>query len=116
MKLYRSLTTRLYHEKQADVPKGEKFEAVEFPFAASPKADFVAWMNQQPASERACRETAPLLEEMDWTPKQQPLPTQPDPAHAARSIALEDAWENLPFAQKAHFASLFCEEAREKLR
>lgn len=46
MKLY--LLNGTYYEKQADVPKGQgKFETVEFPFAASPKADFVAWMNER---------------------------------------------------------------------
>jgi hypothetical protein len=30
------LSAGRYYEKQADVPKGQKFEAVEFPFAASP--------------------------------------------------------------------------------
>jgi hypothetical protein len=44
MKLYRH-SNGLFYEKQADCPS-KTFEAVEFPFAASPKADFVAWMNQ----------------------------------------------------------------------
>lgn len=49
MKLY--LLNGTYYEKQADVPKGQgKFETVEFPFAASPKADFVAWLNERPVS------------------------------------------------------------------
>lgn len=42
MKLY--LHSGRYYEKQADCPD-RKFETVEFPFAASPKADFVAWFN-----------------------------------------------------------------------
>ena len=47
MKLY--LHTGRYYEKQADCPD-RKFETVEFPFAASPKADFVAWLNNPPIS------------------------------------------------------------------
>jgi len=43
MKLYLH-TNGCFYEKQADCPS-KSFEAVEFPFAASPKADFVAWMN-----------------------------------------------------------------------
>jgi hypothetical protein len=43
------LASGAYYEKQADVPKGQKFEAVEFPFGASPKADFIAWLNEQQA-------------------------------------------------------------------
>lgn len=45
MKLYLH-TNGCFYEKQADCPS-KSFEAVEFPFAASPKADFVAWMNQR---------------------------------------------------------------------
>lgn len=45
MKVYRAKGT--YFEKQEDARKADRaFEAVEFPFAASPKADFVAWMNK----------------------------------------------------------------------
>lgn len=44
MKLYLH-TNGVFYERQADCPS-RKFETVEFPFAASPKADFVAWMNQ----------------------------------------------------------------------
>lgn len=42
MKLY--LHSGRYYEKQADCPD-RKFETVEFSFAATPKADFVAWLN-----------------------------------------------------------------------
>jgi hypothetical protein len=44
MKLYQH-TNGIFYEKQADCPS-RSFETVEFPFAASPKADFVAWLNQ----------------------------------------------------------------------
>lgn len=43
MKLYLH-TNGLFYEKQADCPS-KSFEAVEFPFSATPKADFVTWMN-----------------------------------------------------------------------
>jgi hypothetical protein len=48
MKLYFAIGT--YFEKQADARvevrgTGQKFKTVEFPFAASPKAEFVAWLN-----------------------------------------------------------------------
>lgn len=51
MKLYLH-SNGLFYEKQADCPS-RSFEAVEFPFAASPKADFVAWMNQNAAIAQA---------------------------------------------------------------
>lgn len=44
MKVY--LSKGIYYEMQADAKKADKgFETVEFPFAASPKSDFVDWLN-----------------------------------------------------------------------
>lgn len=44
MKVY--LAKGIYYEMQADAKKADKgFETVEFPFAASPKSDFVEWLN-----------------------------------------------------------------------
>ena len=51
MKLYLH-TNGVFYEKQADCPS-KNFEAVEFPFAATPKADFVAWINQNSALAKA---------------------------------------------------------------
>lgn len=42
MKLY--LVDGRYYEKQADCPH-RKWEVIDLPFNASPKSDFVAWMN-----------------------------------------------------------------------
>lgn len=45
MKVYRAKGA--YFEKQEDARKADRaFEAVEFPFAASPKTDFVVWLNK----------------------------------------------------------------------
>lgn len=46
MKVYQSRATSLFHEKQADVPKGEKFDAIDFDFSASPKSDFIIFLNR----------------------------------------------------------------------
>lgn len=46
MKVYQSKLDHLFYEKQGDVPKGQKFKVVEFHFSASPKTNFVNWMNQ----------------------------------------------------------------------
>ena len=35
--------------------------------------------------------------------------------HGADALAFDDAWEAMPIARKAHFAALFCEEARHTL-
>jgi hypothetical protein len=66
MKLYQH-TNGIFYEKQADCPS-RSFETVEFPFAASPKADFVAWLNQNAAIAKAHvgkASSAPLLEVID---------------------------------------------------
>ncbi len=36
--------------------------------------------------------------------------------HTSQLVAFEDEWDNFPLARKAHFASLFCEEARRHLK
>lgn len=33
-------------------------------------------------------------------------------SHADQIVAFEDEWENFPMSKKAHFAALFCDEAR----
>ena len=46
MKVY--LAKGIYYEMQADAKKADKdFETMEFPFAASPKSDFVDWLNER---------------------------------------------------------------------
>lgn len=117
MRLYRAAGT--YYEKQADVPKGARFEAVEVPFAASPKADFVAWMNERERDKQP-GDDAPLFghanPEIEPLGKPQPAPAQPSPAHAAQVLAFEDEWANFPLGRKLHFAALACEDAREAIK
>lgn len=36
--------------------------------------------------------------------------------HTNQIVAFEDEWDNFPLSRKAHFASLFCEEARLKIK
>lgn len=110
MRLY--LAAGTHYEKQADVPKGTKFEAVEFPFAASPKADFVAWMNATGPAE-------PLFEDTTETVLNlvaQPAPIQPSPQHTAQLLAFEDQWAEFPLARKLHYAALACEDARSAIK
>lgn len=66
MKLYR--LDGLYYEKQADLPKGQlkAAETVEFPFAASPKADFVSWLNE--FEQRGLSLPAPVQEDVPPAP------------------------------------------------
>ena len=42
-------------------------------------------------------------------------PEQPQNLHW-NAMAFDDAWDTFPLARKAHFASLFCEEARLMLK
>lgn len=46
MKIY--LANNRYFEKQADArAESRDFRTIEFPFAATPKADFVDWLNEK---------------------------------------------------------------------
>jgi hypothetical protein len=127
MKLYRARNTtdQLFYEKQADVPKGTKFETVEFAFAASPKADFVTWLNERDAAGLVDpwkgypwkgHENDPMYP-LVIEPKgvAQPQPKQPDPAHAAQIIAFEDAFEAMPLPTQLHYAGLALENARSQI-
>lgn len=49
MKVY--LANGRYFEKQADArAEDRKFETIDFPFGASPKSDFIDWLNDRPAT------------------------------------------------------------------
>jgi len=123
MKVYQSKSDRRFYEKQADVPKGVKWAAVEFPFSASPKADFIAWLNQldygplvaaqigsQQSTAVGMNIDEPLLNVIPV-----PNPVQPDPHFSRQVIAFEDGFVMMHLATKLHFAALAVEEAREKL-
>lgn len=123
MKVYQSKSDHRFYEKQADVPRGIKFVAVEFPFSASPKADFIDWLNgldygpgvstriaEQPVSMVAVNINEPLLNVVPT-----PNPVQPDPHFSRQVIAFEDGFAAMALATKLHFAALALEEAREKL-
>lgn len=55
---------------------------------------------------------APAIE--PETPAPAPVPAAPPPT--ALSLALDDAWDELPLARQLHFASLAVERARETIR
>jgi hypothetical protein len=103
MKLYLH-TNGCFYEKQADCPS-KSFEAVEFPFAASPKADFVDWMNQNAGIAAKVAPIGDLLaptenvgstEELpvDRHVRQAVQPTAPKeyfgPQHPLTTLAVED--------------------------
>jgi hypothetical protein len=123
MKVYQSKADRRFYEKQADVPKGVKWAAVEFPFSASPKADFIAWLNQldygplvaaQIGSQQATS-VGVNIDEPLFNVIPTPNPVQPDPHFSKQVIAFEDGFEAMPLATKLHYATLALEEAREKI-
>lgn len=121
MKLY--LAAGTYYEKQADVPKGTKFEGVEFSFAASPKADFVTWMNEQPSAERAVAVTAPLLEQVEWAgPIAKPIgPCRSlEPSEAKDDLAFRrevaERWDNQPLPWRLDLGMLAFEDARSVVK
>lgn len=102
MKIYRALSEpRDYFERQADVPRGVKFETVEFDFSASPKGDFVAWLNAAP----------PPAPAPDTAPSAPPTPAN----GGGLSLAFDDAFEAMPLARQLHFAALAMENARDRV-
>lgn len=112
MKVYRAKGT--YYEMQADAKKADRgFETVEFPFSASPKADFVDWLNERDARQADYAVVSMVREEEEAIRiVAQPLPTQPSSSHMDREIAFEDAFEAFPIAKKLHYAALAIENAR----
>lgn len=121
MKVYR-IPAGTYFEKQEDARKADrKFEAVDFAFAASPKADFVDWLNsaeRQGVQASGSAATYAKAEEMMdcyqfGSVSAQPQPTQPSPAHAAQVIAFEDQFGAMPLALQLHYAALAVENARK---
>jgi hypothetical protein len=121
MRLY--LAAGTYYEKQADVPKGTKFEAVEFPFAASPKADFVAWMNERSMSGLV----APLIDDVSPAltmdgPIAKPVgpcaSTLPSPAKDDLAFRREVAerWDHQPLAWRLDLGMLAFEDARSQVK
>lgn len=126
MKLY--LLNRVYFEKQADVPKGQgKFEIVEFPFNASPKADFVSWMNQQEQLKLVdeIREELIAEEQIESLGTGSPeaaqemvvelVPLPPPPASTITRADFDEAWFGFPLPLQCHYAALAMEECRAKL-
>lgn len=72
MKVY--LAKGIYYEMQADAKKADKgFETVDFPFAASPKSDFVGWLNggNMPRADIDLNvDRNDLLDEVTWKPSE----------------------------------------------
>lgn len=116
MKVYR-IPAGTYFEKQEDARKADrKFTAAEFPFAASPKADFVAWMNEREADKQPGDD--PRLDEhypgSDWSPPTpQPQPTQPvQPQSILDRAAIDAMWPNLPLEYRFGLCAMTMEDAR----
>lgn len=139
MKLY--LLAGVYYEKQADVPRGQgKFETVEFPFAATPKADFVSWLNDQSINELAgtCDCSALMNGASDHSPSCpsynpigerlssgggepldfRPEPPPPNPVRDALRFReeVEDRWDEFPLGWKIDRMIDTAEECRRALQ
>jgi hypothetical protein len=84
MKLYQN-SNGVFYEKQADCPS-KTFETVEFPFAASPKADFVAWLNQNAALAKA-HISAPIGDLLGPTENVGSVDLLPVDRHVAKAAA-----------------------------
>jgi hypothetical protein len=127
MKLY--LAAGTYYEKQADVPKGTKFEPVEFIFTASPKADFVAWMNNAGKALAYAEKKMDLLTnqpvtflEVEAGPIAKPvgpcastLPSLPKEEMAFRR-EVEKRWPDTPLTWRLDLGMLAFEDARSVVK
>lgn len=93
---------------QAEIPKGEEIHSIDIPGS---KAEMITFLNEmaQHFIELGKRSVEP-----DTKPQAAPAPEAAavPPSRTEQLISFEDAWEGFPLALKAHYASLFCEEAR----
>lgn len=125
MKVYRTLPPAIscFYEKQSDIPKGMKFTTVEFPFNASPKADFVAWLND-PCGEFAAAKVEGFNagfvkgEDVAYAGIEargvaQPQPVQPvQPQSQIDRAAIDAMWPSLPLAYRFGLCAMTMEDAR----
>lgn len=114
MKLYAILSASgallRYEGTQADAKSAAKiaeatFEQVEVPVD---KAGLIDHLNELLASRPQEDEYTTVVERQD-----PPVFAQADPSYTSQSIAIDDAWDGLPLARKAHFVELFGAEVRE---
>lgn len=88
MKVY--LAKGIYYEMQADAKKADKgFETVDFPFAASPKSDFVDWLNN---GSRDCGDDWDAIQRLDLPETaRQPQPQTAADLQRAKDFSVENA-------------------------
>ena len=123
--LYR-LDDGTFVRTQSEIPKGQTPNKVEVPIGSQELCDY---LNAIILNERANRTVDSHVEQAPFdqsnlgtgspeTPEEvyvAPPPPVPN-THAEQLLAFEDEWENFPLARKAHFAALFCDEARSKIQ
>lgn len=100
MKLY--INNGRYFGTKAEAGKGGTLEEV-----PTDKPGLIPYLNAmaEVIVELASKPERPVLP----VPERE-TPTRPDP------LQFDDAWEEMSLARKAHFAALFCEEARLALK
>ena len=131
MKLYQNRTTGFYYEKQDEAHREagrRNTETVEFPFAASPKGDFVAWLNAQAfeqslkggwtAEEQAATEALLDLPPVVAKPVGPCASTAPSPAKDDLAFRREvsERWDSLPLTYRLDLGMLAFEDARNVVR
>ena len=90
---------------QGEIPKGQEVRAIDIP---NRKPELLAFLNEMASFFRG-------------SPTEEPVPTElpepvASPSHSEQLLSFEDEWDRFPLARKAHFAALFCEEARSALK
>jgi len=116
MKLY--LASGTYYEKQIhEKGRDSAFCTIEFPFSATPKSEFVNWLNKQGHQDQG-EPSEELPVDLYIRKNAERLASQPPkgPSNkAAQTVAFEDGFQDMPLATKLHYAALALEEARERL-
>lgn len=103
MKLY--IANGVYVGTQADARAINKtFAQVEVP---TDKDGLIKYLNENIAFNE------PQEDEFETVVERHDPPIETGPSHTETSIAIDDVWDELPLARKAHFAALFCEDARD---
>ena len=96
---------------QADIPKGQDINPVEVP---TRKPELITFLNEMASFFRSSNPGSEEALAPENLPPSESVPTSP--SKAEQIVSFEDQWENFPLALQAHYAALFCEEARNKLK
>lgn len=110
---------RVLYPTQGDAKQevGKDFSAIEIP---TEKAKLMGFIQKLFDANHKLSRSEPVDSHIEQVRADTPMdePKQPEPTpvtYSDRSISFEDAWADMPLAQKAHFVALAWEEVRDYL-